>query len=128
MKETKRSLPSGFAGSYDDMTGGTLNINELLIKHPAATFIMRVGSNVMAGSDIINGDIAVIDRSLSPQPGSIVVAAIEGTLLIRRYKIANGQVSLTDGDDDNPHVLKEDENILCWGVVTSIVRQYKHSP
>ena len=68
-------VPAGFPSPAEDYVEGKLDLNEHLIRRPAATFIVRVEGDSMAGAGIFSGDLLVVDRSIEARPDSIVVAA-----------------------------------------------------
>ena len=72
------AVPAGFPSPADDYAEKPLDINELLIKHPTATFFVRVQGDSMIQAGLFNDDILVVDRSLSPFNGAIIVAVLEG--------------------------------------------------
>jgi DNA polymerase V len=76
----------GFPSPADDYLDRPLDFNELLIQNPAATFAVRLTSESMTGADLFPGDIAVVDRSVTPTPGRIVLAILEGEFAIKRYR------------------------------------------
>ena len=83
-----------------------LDLNQYLIKRSAATFLMRVNSAMAAHDDVQSGDLLVVDRSLTGQPGTLVVAVRDGEPMVTRLST----------DDSRP--------IDLWGVVTSLIRQF----
>src|SRR5688500_8345339 len=77
---------TGFGAAADDYMERGIDLNEQLIRNKPATFFMRVCGNSMINAGIYDGDIAIVDRSLKPQNGKIVIAVIDGEMLIRRYE------------------------------------------
>ncbi len=125
--QRKASLPTGFGGSYDEYSGDTLDLNDLLIQAPAATFFMRVGGDAMAGDRIADGDILVVNRALTARAGDIVVAVIDGEFCVRKLLIENGQPSLFRNDHEPAYVPNVGEPLDIWGVVSSSITQYRSS-
>ncbi|MDQ2721232.1 MAG: LexA family transcriptional regulator, partial [Bacteroidota bacterium] len=81
---------TGFGAAADDFMERGIDLNEQLIQNKPATFFMRVNSNAMQNAGIFQGDVVIIDRSLSPKSGKVVIANLNGELLIRRLeKIMN---------------------------------------
>jgi DNA polymerase V len=116
---------AGFPAPGDDMVEATLNIHDLLVKHPPATFFVRVEGDSMEGAGIFSGDILVIDRSLPYQHGNIVVAAVQGGLVVKRLRIDGDARYLVSENPAYPPVrLSEEEDCYVWGVVTGSVRQF----
>ena len=113
----------GFPSPADDYSEKSPDLNELLVKHPAATFFMRVSGSSMHHAGIHDKDILVVDRSVEPVHGKIVVAALEGRLTLKRLKIHRGTVCLMEENADSPPVGVNPENgIYIWGVVIHAIR------
>jgi hypothetical protein len=85
----------GFPSPADDHLDRPLDFNKLLVQNPAATFAVRIAGESMTGAGLFPGDIAVVDRSLTPANGCIVLALIDGEFTIKRYQISGGGVVLT---------------------------------
>lgn len=100
-----------------------LDLNELVIKHPAATFFMRVKGDGMLDAGISSDDILVVDRSLSLSNHKIIIARLDGQLVVRRVLLANGCLMLVDSKNDEPIIITAERDFEVWGVVTYIVRQ-----
>lgn len=75
---------AGFPAFNDDLVEEALNVNDLLVKNPASTFFVRVEGNSMDGEGIFSGDILVVDRSIEPASGKIVLAVIAGGMVVKR--------------------------------------------
>lgn len=114
---------AGFPSPADDHLQLPLDLNELLIKNHPATFFLRVKGTAMLASGIHDGDILIVDRSVAASNGKVVVAAVDGDLVIRRFQKENGQVKLIADDSSPPINLSESESIEIWGVATSVVHQ-----
>lgn len=117
---------AGFPAPGDDMVERPLDLNDLLVDHPEATFYVRVAGDSMEGEGIFDGDILVVDRAVEPQAGDIVVAAVYGELVVKllskqanRLVLASAQVGYT------PIVVNETEDCHIWGVVTGSVRTFR---
>src|SRR4249919_3409691 len=87
---TQHDVPTanatGFTAAADDYMERGIDLNEQLIRNKPATYFMRVSGSSMINAGIFDGDIAIVDRSLKPQNGKIVIAVIDGEMLIRRYE------------------------------------------
>lgn len=119
------SPAAGFPAPGDDMVEKSLNINDLLVKHPASTFFVRVQGDSMEGAGIFSGDILVVDRSVEARSGLIVVAAVNGELVVKRLEKSNGTLRLiSENDAYAPIVVGESEECFIWGVVTGSARTF----
>lgn len=119
------TAPCGFPSPADDYIDRPLDFNELLIHHPAATFAVRVSGESMTGAGIFPGDIAIVDRSLTPVNNCIVLALIGNEFTIKRYRLRGGTVVL---QPDNPAyaeiVVNPDSGFEIWGVVKHAIRMF----
>ena len=115
-------IQAGFPSPADDAVETTLDLNRYLIKHPAATFFVRVSGDSMSQASIHAGDILIVDRSLSPKSGRIIIAVVDGELTVKRLKIYKDQYILVA---ENPNyqslVITAEMDFSIWGVVTTVI-------
>ncbi|MBN2379586.1 translesion error-prone DNA polymerase V autoproteolytic subunit [candidate division WOR-3 bacterium] len=116
------NVPAGFPSPADDFIEEYLDLNQLLVKHREATFFVRVSGNSMIGAGIYSGDILIVDRSLDPVHGKIVIAVVSGELTVKRLMMRNGKVILRSENPDYPDIYPGDE-LRVWGVVTSVIHK-----
>lgn len=116
-------VPAGFPSPAEDYIANNLDLNEYLIKHPAATFLVRATGNSMLNAGIHENDILIVDRSITPTSGKIVIAAIDGQLTVKRlHKQRNGKYILKPDNPAHPLIELQDGNeVHIWGVVTNII-------
>ncbi|GAB4359445.1 MAG: translesion error-prone DNA polymerase V autoproteolytic subunit [Methylohalobius crimeensis] len=118
-------VPAGFPSPADDHQEDSLDLNQHLVKHPAATFFVRVEGDSMTGVGIHHGDLLVVDRALEPKSGSIVVAAVNGELTVKRLKVERERLRLMpENPDFKPLEIGEGMEFLIWGVVAHAVRSF----
>ena len=114
--------PRGFPSPARDYFHGGIDLNKHLIRDRTSTFVMRVAGDSMAAAGIADGDEIIVDRSLAPKDGSVVVAVVEGELLIRRLVMDDGVASLatdrTDAPSPAPAAGALPGELTVWGVVT----------
>jgi DNA polymerase V len=118
-------LPAGFPSPADDHLEGEIDLAQLLIERPAATFLMRVSGHSMDGAGILDGDYVVVDRSLEPRAGQVVVAVRAGEMTIKRLRRRkDGRLLLVaENPDYPPTLIEEDDGTEVWGVVVGVVRK-----
>jgi len=116
---------AGFPAPGDDQIEKVLDINDLVVKHPASTFFVRVEGDSMEGAGIFSGDVLVVDRSLTPKDGSIVVAAVYGEMVVKRL-VARGDTHILASENPQyePIHITGHEDCFVWGVVVGSVRQF----
>lgn len=113
---------AGFPSPAHDHIEMTLDLNEYIVKHPAATFYVRSTGDSMIGAGIHDGDILVIDRSLKASNGSVVIAIIDGEFTVKRFSIQNNKIILKSENDLYPNILINDgTDFDIWGVVTTVI-------
>lgn len=115
-------VAAGFPSPADDYVEKNLDFNELLVQKPAATFFVRAQGESMLGAGIHPNDILVVDRSIEPVPGKIVICALNGELTVKRLERDNDQWQLKAENPDYPDiVIHEDLEMVIWGVVTNVI-------
>lgn len=115
-------VAAGFPSPADDYVEKTLDLNELLVQKPAATFFARAQGESMLGAGIHPNDILIVDRSIAPVSGKIVICALNGELVVKRLKSHNGQWLLASENPDYPDIIMREElDTVIWGVVTSVI-------
>lgn len=114
---------TGFGAAADDYAERGIDLNEQLIKNKPATFFMRVNGNSMITAGIFSDDVVIVDKSIKPTNGKIVIAVVDGEMLIRRYEKSFNRLFLTA---ESPRVARievnETTDFKVWGVVTCILR------
>jgi DNA polymerase V len=116
------AISAGFPSPADDDMEDRLDLNELLIKHPTATFFLKVSGSSMIKAGIHNNDILIVDRSISPADGKIVIASVNGELTVKRLLKTGKKVMLVAENDDYPPIdITEDMELRFWGVVTNVI-------
>lgn len=116
------SVSAGFPSPADDHMDRNLDLNALLIKHPSATFFVRVSGDSMVGAGIHDGDILVVDKALTAKDGSVVVAIINGEFTVKRIKKKDGNMYLwPENVNYKPILVTDAMDFEVWGVVRSVV-------
>ena len=117
-------VSAGFPSPADDYQEGSLDLNKYLIRNPAATFFVRVTGNSMINAGIHDGDMLVVDRSLEPASRSVVIAAIDGELTVKRLmKYKDKLVLEPENEDYAPQEIHADMEFQIWGVVTNVIHK-----
>lgn len=117
---------SGFGSPGSDFTVKRIDLNEALIRHPQATFVMRARGDAMVGAGVWAGDVLLVDRAASAAHGDLVVAKVDGELACRRLVKQAGLIALeTATAVADRWICNEDRPLEIWGVVTTVIRQIK---
>ena len=118
------SVSAGFPSPATDYMENKLDLNEYLIKHPAATFIVKASGSSMSGAGILSGDLLIVDRSVSPRNNNIVIASIFGDLTVKKILKKNKSFFLVSANDEYPAIeVKEEMECFIWGVVTYVIHK-----
>jgi DNA polymerase V len=116
-------ISAGFPSPGDDHIEKKLDFNELLVKNPNATFSVRVNGESMRDAGINHDDILIVDRSIKPTDGKIVIAVVNNELVVKRLRTINGKSFLMpENPDFQPIEITEFMDLQIWGVVVSSVR------
>jgi DNA polymerase V len=118
------SIQAGFPSPADDYIDQQLDLNELIIQRPSATFFVRVQGDSMQNAGIFSGDILVVDRSLTPVNGTIIVAVLDGEFTVKRLMIEDTGVYLVPENPAYPRLrINSDAQFQVWGIVTYVIHK-----
>ena len=125
MRKKTPDIPTvcaGFPSPADDYIEGKLDLNEHLIKHPAATFFVRAVGDSMTGAGIHPGDILIVDRALEPSNNAIVIAVLKGEMTVKRMRKTRDRLFLVpDNESYEPFEVTGETDVEVWGVVTVVI-------
>jgi DNA polymerase V len=120
------AVSAGFPSPADDYLELSLDLNKYLIKHPAATFYVRVKGDSMINAGIHDGDLLIVDKSVEPENDDVVVCVINGEFTVKRLKKVNGEIYLIPENSHYQAVkISENMDFQVWGVVTYTIHQPK---
>ena len=123
----EESVNAGFPSPAMGDIQGTLDLNTLCVRHPAATYYIRARGESMTGAGIDDGDILVVDRAISPVNGNIIIAAVNGEFTVKRLEIAGNNVRLLpENPAFAPIVISASTQAEFFGVVTWVLKQTKN--
>lgn len=119
-------VPAGFPSPAADFAVKRHDLNELLITHPAATFMWQARGVSMIDLGIADGDILVVDRALTPAHRCIVVAEVDGDFTVKQFWRHRGVVQLRAGNPTFPPIIFKDGQVMTiCGVVTASIKRFK---
>lgn len=117
-------VPAGFPSPATDYLEGLLDLNEYLIKHPAATFFARVDGDSMIGCGIFPDDIVIVDRALEANHNSVVLVRYDGEFTIKKLRVEKGEYFLVSENESYPAIkINEELDFVIWGVVTTVIHK-----
>lgn len=118
-------VAAGFPSPADDYVEAYLDLNEKLITNKDATFLLRVQGDSMQDVGIFEGDILIVDRSIQPTPGKIVIAALDGELTVKRLLVNDKGTFLAPENPNYPLIpVQEESDMVIWGVVKSCIHSF----
>lgn len=116
------SVPAGFPSPAADYMQDEIDFNKILVQHPNSTFVVRVSGDSMVEANIPDGAYLIVDRSVRPKNGSIIVAVLDGEFTVKRYeKTLKGFRLLPANKKYHPIDILEGMEFQVWGVVTNII-------
>jgi len=134
------SVVAGFPSPAEQYLEPPLDLNELLVKRPAATYFVRVEGDSMSGAGISDGDLLVVDRSLRPANGDVIIASVDGEFTVKTLRLGNGERGMGNGkrrmgngaeirlEPANPKypviTLKQGQELDYFGKVTACIHLF----
>ena len=115
-------VEAGFASPADDFVEEYLDLNNLLVKHHEATFFVRVSGKSMVNAGIYPDDILIVDRSITATDGKVVIANVDGDVMVKRLSLQGDKVILKSENPKHKDISVTGE-LTVWGVVTSVIHQ-----
>jgi DNA polymerase V len=123
-----RAVKAGFPSPADDHIEPGIDLNDILIRNRVATFLVKVDGDSMIAKGLFDGDLAVVDRSLDPEDGDVVVVDVDGERSFKVWSRVRGRVRLAFANLRYPLFdLAPDAEVVVWGVVTGAVSPRRRS-
>ena len=117
-------VQAGWPSPADDYIDEQINLHELVVKNPAATFFLQAAGDSMIGVGIHDGDLLVVDRSAEARHNRVVIAALDGELLVKRLKQRGNRCWLCPANPEFPEIeITDREYVHIWGVVTYVLHK-----
>ena len=129
--EERQGLPfylspveAGFPSPADDYLDNRLDLHRHLVQHETATFFLRAHGQSMINAGIHDGDLLIVDRAIEAAHNRVVIAALDGELVVKRLVRRNGRVLLVPDNPDYPEFdITNREHVHIWGVVTYAIHK-----
>ena len=120
----EQGISAGFPSPADDFKEIRISLDKELVRNKDATFYARVSGESMIGAGLDDGDLLVIDRSLSPENGKIAVCLVDGEFTVKRIKKEKSKLYLMpENKKYKPIELKEENELIIWGVVEYVIKK-----
>ena len=121
----KNQVDAGFPSPAEDLGANRIDLAQVLITHPQATYFLRARGHSMVESGIFDNDILVVDRAIKPRHGHIVVAIVDGDFTVKLLHQRAGRIKLKAANPTFADIVPKDGQTLeVWGVVTSAIKQF----
>jgi DNA polymerase V len=121
----KTANATGFGAAADDYAERGIDLNEELVRNKPATFFLRMRGKAMEADGIYEGDVLVIDKSIEAVHNKVIIAAINGEMLVRRLQIKDGKTLLVGSKKSVSQDVTNEADYKVWGVVTYIIHKVK---
>ena len=116
---------AGFPSPAEDLGAHRIDLTQILIVHPQATYFLRASGQSMVEAGIFDRDILVVDRAIKARHNHIVVAVVDGDFTVKYLYQRAGRIKLKAANPTFPDIVpKEGQTIEVWGVVTSSIKQF----
>ena len=116
---------AGFPSPAEQYQEPPLDLKELLVKRPAATYCVRVEGDSMVGAGISDGDLLVVDRSLRPADGDVIIASVDGDFTVKTYRRDKSGVRLEPANPNYPVIrLRAGQELDYFGKVTACIHRF----
>lgn len=120
------TVQAGFPSPAEDFLVQRIDLLRELVKHPQATFLVRVAGYSMVEFNIHDGDTLVVDKAIKPRHGHIVIAVVDGEFTCKKLFNLRGRMRLDAGNPTYPSIVpREGQTIEIWGVVTTGITQFQ---
>lgn len=116
------TIQAGFPSPADDYVAESLDLNEHLMPRKEASYLLTVSGESMIGVGIHDGDLLVVDRSLTPVNGKVVIAILDGQFTVKTLEKKRDRIRLLPANPDfEPIEIKDEQELQIWGVVTNVI-------
>lgn len=123
VQRIQSTVQCGFPSPAEDHAVERVDLNKVLIKHPLATFLMRVRGASMREAGIDDGDVVLVDRAIKPTHGHVVVAVVDGEFTVKRLWKRGSNLKLQAANPTYPDIIPRDGQLVeVWGVVTNAIK------
>jgi DNA polymerase V len=119
------SVQAGFPSPADDYIENKISLDSLLIQHPASTFFVKATGDSMVDAGIFPNDILIVDKSLNPKSGDIVIAEVSGEFMVKIFRNIRGKIALEASNSTKEYNMEKILEFEVWGVVSSVIHQLR---
>ncbi len=125
VQAVQSTVSAGFASPAEDHQVDRIDLMRQLVKHPQATFFIRISGDSMRDAGILDGSVVLVDRAIKPAHGQIVLAVIDGDFTCKRLYLRAGRMKLRAENPTYPDIVPRDgQTVEIWGVVVATIHQH----
>ena len=120
------TVQAGFPSPAEDHLVQRVDLMAELIKHPQASFLLRIRGESMRDVGIFDGDVVLVDRAITPRSGHVVVAIVENEFVCKTLQMRAGRIKLKAANPTYPDIVpKDSQTVEVWGVVVAAIKQFR---
>lgn len=117
-------VSAGFPSPAMDFMESSIDLNQVLVENPIATFYVQVEGNSMIDAGIQDKDLLVVDRSLEPRNNKIAICLLDGEFTVKRIRLENNELFLMpENSSYQPIQVTEENQLIIWGIVTYVIKK-----
>lgn len=117
-------VSAGFPSPAMDFMESSIDLNQVLVENPIATFYVQVDGNSMIDAGIQDKDLLVVDRSLEPRNNKIAICLLDGEFTVKRIRLENNELFLMpENPSYQPIQVTEENQLIIWGIVTYVIKK-----
>lgn len=117
-------VSAGFPSPAMDFMESSIDLNQVLVENPIATFYVQVDGNSMIDAGIHDKDLLVVDRSLEPRNNKIAICLLDGEFTVKRIRLENNELFLMpENSSYQPIQVTEENQLIIWGIVTYVIKK-----
>jgi DNA polymerase V len=125
LQAARLSVAAGFPSPAEDHQVERIELMRQLVRHPQATFYIRIAGDSMQGAGILDGSVVLVDRALKPRHGHIVIAVVDGEFTCKRLHLHGQRLLLRPENPAYPVIdPKDGQSVEVWGVVVATIHQH----
>ena len=125
LQAARVSVPAGFPSPAEDHQVDRIELMSQLVKHPQATFYVRIQGDSMRDAGILDGSVVLVDKAIKPRHDHIVIAVVDGDFTCKRLHQRGGTMCLKPENPAYPDIVPKDgQTVEIWGVVVATIHQH----
>lgn len=119
-------IQAGFPSPAEDHLVQRVDLMTQLIRHPQATYLLRVRGESMRDAGIFDNDVVMVNRAVAPRSGQVVIAMVDGEFVCKTLYQRQGRIKLKAANVTFPDITPKDGQTLeIWGVVIAAIKQFR---